>query len=283
MKEKEELKMTPLMKFIKAGHNVTGNTGIIDLKELEKRRNALENLSKFAAPSHEVAYKVFRVKDMKAMWAEPKFTHNTKPVILYCHGGGFSTGDIGYSSVLAGKLAIHTGLNTVSYMYRLSPENMYPAAIEDTMHMWNHLMLQGYGADDVIVAGDSAGGNLALELCLNLKASKRMLPKALILMSPWTDMTMTSSSYDKYGDLDPVLSKEYIEIVRNAYAGSDANFWKPQFSPLYAELDNMPPTFVQVGSNEILRGDSEELVNKMNEAGSIAHLKVYNECWHVFQ
>ena len=172
---------------------------------------------------------------------------------------------------------------TLSFEYRLAPENPYPAAVEDALAMWDYLMYMGYGARDIVVAGDSAGGNLALELCLKLKEQGRAQPRALLLFSPWTDMTASGKSYKSCKALDPMLTYEYIEAVRAAYTGPDADWAKPCYSPLFADLRGLPPTLVQVGTNEILRSDSERLVEAIHRAGGYAVLEVYAECWHVFQ
>ena len=99
-----------------------------------------------------------------------------KHVILYCHGGGYSTGSRIYARTLTTKLATSTSMDVFCFDYRLSPENPYPAALEDAMKAWDYLMLLGYGARDVIIAGDSAGGNLALSLVLKLKAKRKWIP-----------------------------------------------------------------------------------------------------------
>ena len=149
--------------------------------------------------------------------------------------------------------------------------------------MWDYLMYMGYGARDVIVAGDSAGGNLALELALKLKEQGRAQPRGLVLFSPWTDMTASGKSYRTCKTLDPMLTIEYISAVREAYTGPDADWARPCYSPLFADLRGLPPTLVQVGTNEILKSDSERLVENLQKAGVYAQLEVYPECWHVFQ
>ena len=171
----------------------------------------------------------------------------------------------------------------LSFEYRLAPEHPFPAAIEDAVAMWDYLMYMGYGARDVIVAGDSAGGNLALELALKLKEQGRAQPRGLVLFSPWTDMTASGKSYRTCKTLDPMLTMEYIAAVREAYTGPDADWSRPCYSPLFADLRGLPPTLVQVGTNEILKSDSERLVEHLQKAGVYAQLEVYPECWHVFQ
>ena len=157
------------------------------------------------------------------------------------------------------------------------------AAIEDAVAMWDYLMYMGYGARDVIIAGDSAGGNLALELALKLKEQGRAQPRGLLLFSPWTDMTASGKSYRTCKTLDPMLTMEYIAAVREAYTGPDADWSRPCYSPLFADLRGLPPMLVQVGTNEILKSDSEQLVENLQKAGVYAQLEVYPECWHVFQ
>ena len=138
-------------------------------------------------------------------------------------------------------------------------------------------MYMGIGARDVIVAGDSAGGNLALELALAVKAQGRSQPRALVLMSPWTDMTMQGASYQKCAALDPMLTHDYIDSCRTAYRGANSTLeWEdPSLSPLFADLRGLPPTLIQVGTNEILKSDSINLAKAMTEQEVYAVLEVY--------
>lgn len=277
------MKMDPLLKLVKVFHSFVGTTDADQNEHLDKQRAAQEKLAVLSAPSHGLERETFEIDGIPAEWTRPSFPHEKKNVILYCHGGGYTCGGLGYASILAGKMALSIGYEVLSFEYRLAPEFPYPAAIEDGMKIWDYLMRMGYGADKVILAGDSAGGNLALEITLLLKEQNRFMPAGLILMSPWTDMTMTSGSYEKYKDLDPVLTREYAEHVRRAYAGDREDYKDPKLSPLYGDLATMPPTLVQVGSNEILRGDSENLYKKLNQNHCICELKVYKGAWHVFQ
>jgi len=276
-------KMDFLMRVIKAARSNQMNRINLSSEEIEKQRNDSERLSKLVTPTSLVEVQDFDVAHIKCECVYPKFVHRNDKAILYCHGGGYTNGGIYYARILAVKLAQVTGLKVYSFEYRLAPEHPYPAGIDDGEKVWNYLMHKGYGAKDVIIAGDSAGGNMALEIMLRLKEEKRILPKAAILMSPWTDMRLNSSSYENYKDKDPMLSYDYVEAVRNAYAGPDADYEDYHFSPILADLSAMPPTLIQVGSNEILRDDSENLRKKYTKYGSYAKLEVYQGCWHVFQ
>ena len=149
-------------------------------------------------------------------------------------------------------------MDVFSFDYRLAPENPYPAATEDAMKAWNHLMLHGYGARDVIVAGDSAGGNLALSLVHKLKQENRLLPRGLVLFSPWTDLTCSGKTYETRKMVDPILSKKYIEDMIQNYAPGE-NLDNPLISPLFGSFEGFPPTYIQVGDNEILLADAISL------------------------
>lgn len=272
-----------LMRTIKAVHSSATTSDFSNAQDLEKQRAGTDSFARLITPVVGIQNDPFTIDEINCEWIKPKFAHRMDKIILYCHGGGYISGGLGYARILAAKLAHGTGIETVSFEYRLAPENPYPAAIEDVMKVWNYLMQMGYGAKDIIVAGDSAGGNLALELCLELKKKQRFLPKAMILFSPWTDMRCTSSSYKTYMDKDPLLTYEYVINARNAYAGENADFEAPEYSPILGELDKMPPMLIQVGSNEILRDDSEQLAIKLRKHGSMVKYEIYNGGWHVFQ
>lgn len=278
----QQFKMDPLMRAIKAMHQTGAELDTLSKEELEKKRASVELFSKLAASPIGTKTKRFQIDGIDAEWVSPDYPHDPRHVILYCHGGGYITGGLSYAHILATKLVQHTGLAVLSYAYRLAPEHTYPAAFDDTMKVWDYLMHHGYGAANVIVTGDSAGGNLALELCLKLKEQQRILPRGLVLFSPWTDMTATSASYAKWKETDPLLTYEYVLMVRDAYAGN-VDFKDPKYSPLYGDLNGMPPVLVQVGSHEILRSDSEMLVEKLRDNNSHAILQVYRGGWHVFQ
>ena len=280
--EAENAHLDPLMRALKALHSA-GAPESMTAEELERQRRSQEVLGKLTAPMTGMDYEEFALSGMSAAWTRLKAPHGSRHAILYCHGGGYTCGQLGYARILASKLALATGFDVLSFEYRLAPEHPFPAAIEDAVAMWDYLMYMGYGARDVIVAGDSAGGNLALELALKLKEQGRAQPRGLVLFSPWTDMTASGKSYRTCKTLDPMLTMEYIAAVREAYTGPDADWSRPCYSPLFADLRGLPPTLVQVGTNEILKSDSERLVENLQKAGVYAQLEVYPECWHVFQ
>ena len=277
----EKRRLAPFLRALKAIHTAT-TPEVMDVEDLEKQRRGQELLGRLVAPMAGMSWEPFQLEGMNCAWVRPHRGHDRRRAVLYCHGGGYTSGNLGYSRILASKLANVTGWQVLSFEYRLAPENHYPAAVEDAMKAWDYLMYQGYGARDVVVAGDSAGGNLALVLTHLLKTAGRRLPRALILLSPWTDMTASGKSYQERADIDPVLTLNYIHAVRDAYAhGRD---WSdPCLSPLFADLSGFPPTLIQAGTNEILLSDSIRLRDRLVQAAVPCRLEVWTELWHVFQ
>lgn len=251
-------------------------------EDLKRQRLGQEALGRLLTPPIGFSWEPFEVDGIPAAWVRPEGGHDRSKMILYCHGGGYTSGTLGYARLLASRMALATGYEVLAFQYRLAPEHPYPEALEDARLIWEYLMFLGWGAREIILAGDSAGGNLALELALDLRNAQRMLPSRLILFSPWTDMTATADSYTECADKDPLLTRAYIEAVREAYApGADWN--EACYSPLFADLRGLPPTLIQVGGREILRDDSTRLYQKLQEAQVPAVLQTWPDMWHVFQ
>lgn len=267
--------MDNLLKTIKKMHS------IIENQDVEKQRESQENLGELLK-KRELNYENFEIDGIKAEWVSVNRAHMKKYVILYCHGGGYMTGSYRYARSITNKLASSTSMDVLSFDYRLAPEHPYPAAIEDALKVWDYLMYQGYGARDIIIAGDSAGGNLALTLTLALKEQGRLLPRGLLLFSPWTDMTHSGKSYQTKASVDPILTVEYIEEAIQAYA-ADEDLEDPMISPVFADFTGFPQTFIQVGTNEILLSDSLKLDKQMLKCRVPVRLEQYKGMWHVFQ
>ncbi|MDE6748039.1 MAG: alpha/beta hydrolase [Lachnospiraceae bacterium] len=265
-----------LMHLIKRMHSRVENA------DIEKHRLSQDHLGVLFGSNKEVDIKEIMIDNIHCEWISVNRAHMKKYVILYCHGGGYSTGSSVYARTLTTKLAVSTSMDVLCFDYRLAPENPYPAATEDAMKVWNSLMLLGYGARDIIIAGDSAGGNLALSLMLKLKQEKRLLPRGAILMSPWTDLTASGKSHLSRANIDPILDAAYLkEMTDNYAAGEDLK--NPLISPLFGEYDGFPPIYIQAGDNEILLNDSTMLHKKMVKANVSVKLDVFKGMWHVFQ
>jgi len=277
----EERRLARMMKALKAIHSASSAESM-EPEDLARQRAAQDILGRLSSPMVGMRWEPFELDGMKAAWVRPEWGHDPDQIILYCHGGGYTSGNLGYSRPLASKLSQVSGRETLCFEYRLAPEHPYPAAVEDAVRVWDHLMRQGYGARDITVAGDSAGGNLALVLLHRLKAEGRRLPHRLVLLSPWTDMTAGGASYTQRAELDPTITMEYIRAVRTAYAGG-ADWSGPMLSPLFGDFSGFPPTLIQVGSNELLFSDSEQLMERMRAAGVMCRMEEWKDMWHVFQ
>ncbi len=277
----EERRLQPMLRALKAIHSAS-NAESMDPEDLERQRAGQELLGRLAAPMLGMTFEPFELAGMNAAWVRPDRGHDRRRAILYCHGGGFTSGNLGYSRPLSAKLAAITGWQTLSFEYRLAPEHPFPAAVDDAMKAWDYLMYQGFGARDIVVAGDSAGGNMALVLCHQLKAAGRRLPARLVLMSPWTDMTASGKSYTERVDMDPMITMDYLQAVRGVYA-IDEDLTSPLLSPLFGDFSGFPATLIQAGSNEILLSDSVRLRDRMLMAHVPCKLEVWNNMWHVFQ
>ena len=286
--QRTEKRNTNLMHLIKRMHGAVENT------DIEKHRQSQDHFGALLGNSKDVLIEEIEIKNLiqgskeqesrviHGEWIYVNRAHMKKYIILYCHGGGYSTGSCVYARTLTTKLATTTSMDVLSFDYRLAPEHPYPAATEDAMQVWNHLMLLGYGARDIILAGDSAGGNLVLSLMLRLNQENRLLPRGAVLMSPWTDLTSSGKSHVAKASIDPVLNAGYLqEMITNYAPGRDLT--NPLISPLFGNFEGFPPVYIQVGSNEILLDDSNMLYKKLLKANVSVKLDLFKGMWHVFQ
>jgi len=265
-----------LMQLIRRAH------GLVENPDIEKHRQSQNHLGVILSNTRDINYREIDIQGMYGEWVSVNRAHMKKYIILHCHGGGYSTGSSLYARTLTSKLAASTSMDVLCFDYRLAPEHPYPAAVEDAIKAWDYLMLFGYGARDVILTGDSAGGNLALALTLRLKKEGRLLPRGIVLMSPWTDLTSSGDSFETKAELDPVLNRAYIDRMVQAYAGGQ-ELKNPLISPLYGDFAGFPPTYIQVGENEILLSDSIRLHQAFVDANVSVRMDVYPNMWHVFQ
>jgi epsilon-lactone hydrolase len=208
--------------------------------------------------------------------AEPRGT------ILHIHGGGFALGSAGGSVGLASSLARKTGMRAVSVDYRLAPEHPYPAALQDVTAAYRALLKQAGSAGRIVVSGESAGGNLAIELLIAGKAEGLTMPAAALLLSPMTDLTATGASYAGKADADPNITAQAIRTRAADYlAGTDPA--SPLVSPIFADLSGLPPLLIQAGSHEVLLDDATRLAVKAAADDVAVILDITPGVPHVFQ
>jgi acetyl esterase/lipase len=207
-------------------------------------------------------------------------------VVVYFHGGGFQVGSLASHAELMACISSAAQARVLGVDYRLAPEHRYPAALDDALTVWQWLLGQGLSPSQVAVAGDSAGGGLALSLLLALQARGDALPVACWGMSAWTDLNASGSSYETRAALDPIHQRPMILAMARNYLGTVGNPKDPLVSPLLAtpaQLGALPPMLLQVGERETVVSDSEDFVQKARRAGAQAELQIWPEMIHVFQ
>ena len=185
---------------------------------------------------------------------------------------------------LAQKYKKTHSIDVASLDYRYYPNNVFPAALDDAVEGYQQLLLQ-YQPQNILVIGDSAGGNQALTLCLKLRDLQIALPRALVLLSPYGDISHQNTTYVTKGQLDPLLGYKVGEQFLNGgnpYLGeADPN--NPLISPIHGNFQGFPDTLIQVGTLEVVESDSDVINQKMVEAGVNCKLTKYTGMFHVFQ
>ena len=177
-------------------------------------------------------------------------------VIIYFHGGGYNWGSCNTHRDLAARISLASNARVLLVDYRLAPENPFPAAVEDALSAYRWLLDdQNIGADNIIIAGDSAGGGLTLTTALSIRDKNLPLPAALVCLSPWADLEMSSDTMISNADVDPMLTREALAFWANNYIDKDLGT-NPLISPVHADLHGLPPLLIQVGENEVLLGDA---------------------------
>lgn len=209
---------------------------------------------------------------------------NEEKVVLQLHGGGY-IGTLRNAHRRMARLYsdVGKGISVLTPDYRVAPEHPYPAALEDALSSFEWLLEKGYTENQIIVGGDSAGGGLALALCMYLREHGRGLPCAIIAMSPWTDMSASGESYDFNYEKDPLFGKTRDSLIYNRdYLGNESEK-NPYISPAFGEFHGFPPMLIQTGSFEMLLSDSIIVAKKAKEAGVKVRLHIYEEMFHDFQ
>lgn len=203
-------------------------------------------------------------------------------VVLYLHGGGYVFGSPATHRSITAHLARDAAATVYAPDYRLAPESPFPAALEDATRAYRWLLDQGIATERIVIAGDSAGGGLALATALSLRDAGTPLPAGLLVIAPWVDLTGSGESVHRIGRSDPMLQVPGLADGARLYlAGGDPE--TPLASPLFADLSGLPPLYIQVGSDEILYSDATRLAERAREAGVAVTDKTYRGLWHLFQ
>jgi monoterpene epsilon-lactone hydrolase len=224
--------------------------------------------------------------DANGVRAEWTTTPEADParVILFLHGGGYVSGSLNSHRHMVAQAGREAGARTLALEYRLAPEHPFPAALEDAIAGYRFLLSRGFTPDQIAVAGDSAGGGLAVALPVSARDAGIPLPACIWCSSPWVDLEATGSSLTTKAAVDPMIQKPYlIELAASYLNGADPR--SPLASPLHAELRGLPPMLIQVGSAETLLDDSVRLAGVAGAADIRVRLEVWPDmihAWHLF-
>ena len=204
-------------------------------------------------------------------------------VILYLHGGSFVFRFPNAHAVLAARLCRRLGARALIPDYRLAPENPFPAGPEDCHSAYRGLLEQGIPAENIVLAGDSAGGNLALVTLHRARTAGEPMPRCAVLLSPALDCTLGSPSMAIYDGQDPMIQLSALLVLRQFYVPSPHQYTHPEVSPLFAEFAGFPPLFLQAGSTEMMRDEAIRAADRAHAAGVDVELELWPGVPHVFQ
>jgi acetyl esterase/lipase len=215
---------------------------------------------------------------LDAAWFIPD-GHGKAKIILYLHGGGYVMGSYNTHRALIARVARACGCRALAVNYRKAPEHPYPAALEDAVKVYKQMIADGY--ENIILMGDSAGGGLVLALLQMIRKQRLQKAAAAVLLSPWTDLTMSGESVHSKKDIDPMIAPHLLEIFSKRYYG-ETDPAHPLISPLFADVKGFPPTLIQVGSNETLLDDATRLAKKLHKAGIPVKFDMFDNMMHVW-
>lgn len=210
--------------------------------------------------------------------------HGQPPTVVYLHGGGFVVGSPRSHRQTAARLAQAAGARALLVDYRLAPEHPYPAALADVLSVWRRLLGDGADPRRLLLAGDSAGGGLAVLAMSRMARQGLAPPAAAVVISPWVDYAGTTASLDANAHLDPTVQRPGLEKMAALYLDG-ADPWHPEVTPLRADLRALPPLLIQAGGAETLVDDARRLESRARAAGVSVQLEIWPQmihAWHVF-
>lgn len=221
---------------------------------------------------------------LEAEWLRPRGAHPTR-VLLYLHGGGYVLGSLNTHRSLVGSLAQRTGLNALTINYRKAPDHPFPAALDDAKRAYRWLVRHGHRPHDIVVAGDSAGGGLALALLLALREAGEASPAAGVGLSPWTDLNLPITALRRIAREEALLLEALQMRTWGPLYAHKTDLSHPLLSPAQADLHGLPPLLIQVSTAEMLYDDVVKFVDKARAAGVAVTLQPFEglvHWWHLF-
>jgi monoterpene epsilon-lactone hydrolase len=239
-----------------------------------ERRKRLDDVGSVWPVADDVKIATVDVNGIPGQWSIVPGSDPSR-VLMFFHGGGYCSGSIVSHRRLVTEAGRAAGVRTLAIAYRLAPEHPFPAAYDDVLTAWRFLRDQNIPAAHIAIGGDSAGAGLALALIGRLRDAKEELPGCAWLISPWTDLTMSGSTLSSKETVDPLIHKQYLIELADAYLPAGIGRKDPRVSPLYADLTDFPPILIQVGSAETLLDDA----TRFAAVAGAADIRVTLEIW----
>lgn len=228
------------------------------------REDCEKGAARYAKIPEGITVKEQSIEGIKSEWLIPAGA-NSEKLIMYVHGGGYVSGSCSDHRGFVSKFARFTGAISLVFEYRLAPEHPFPAALDDSVKVYKWLLAEGYKPENIIIAGESAGGGLCLATLLALKESKIAMPAATVAISPWTDLTCSSDSYKTKNRFSPAPLNSWYVFSKHYCGKTPAT--NPFISPLFGDLKGLPPLFINSGVNDELYDEGEKFAAKAKEAG----------------
>jgi monoterpene epsilon-lactone hydrolase len=248
---------------------------------IPEMRAVMGHLGDATAEPRRVDYIEVDAAGVLAMWAVPKNCVEDR-ILLCAHGGGYIAGSMYSHRKMYAHYAKKVGCRALIVNYGLAPENLHPGPVNDMVRAYRWLLTQGITPNHIAIAGDSAGGSLAITTMVRLRELGVPLPVASMPLSPWVDMEHTASTFESNKNNDALVTREMSEYMASNFLGEKGSRRDPLANPLFADLLGLPPVYIQAGGFEVLLDDSRALAEALKKANVDVKLEVFPEMQHIF-
>ena len=249
-------------------------------KTIEDQRASLEEMMSAFPLDDDIVCERLGAGGVPAEWISAPGADKDR-ILVYLHGGGYVIGSVRTHRVLMSRISRASGARVLGLDYRLSPENPFPAPLQDTMAAYKWLLANGADPKKIVIGGDSAGGGLTVSALVSMRYLGEPMAAGGVCISPWTELEPKAESYDTNAAVDPSVSRERVQGLMEHFIG-DKDPRAPLASPLFADLNGLPPLLVQVGSIEVVLDDSTRLAQRAEAAGIDVKLEVWDDMPHVW-
>jgi acetyl esterase/lipase len=249
-----------------------------------ERRQRLDEVGSIWPVADDVALEPVDMEGVLGEWSMAPACHSGR-VLIFLHGGGYCSGSIRSHRRMVTEAGRAAAVRTLAVGYRLAPEHPFPAALDDALTAWRFVRGQGVPAPSIAVGGDSAGAGLTVALLNRLKETGEALPACAWLVSPWTDLTLSGASLLTRDAVDPLIHRAYLDELAAAYVPAGIERKDPRISVLFADLEGLPPTLIQVGSAETLLDDAVRFAAEAGTHGVFVTLEIWPDmihAWHLW-